>query len=52
MSNEEFKENAGSRILTSVASIFAEKGFDGVRVIEIVKMAGVPKLLIYTILFT
>ena len=47
MKNESKKENARSKILACAANIFAEKGFDGARVDEIAKMAGVPKSLIY-----
>lgn len=40
-------ETAKERILTAAAAVFANRGFDGARVDEIAKLAGVNKALIY-----
>jgi AcrR family transcriptional regulator len=41
------KESAKSKILDTAKELFAEKGFDGARVDEIARRAGVNKALIY-----
>jgi AcrR family transcriptional regulator len=40
-------ETTKERILTAAAAVFANRGFDGARVEEIAKLAGVNKALIY-----
>lgn len=46
-SERDHDEGARNRILRTAASLFAEKGFDGARVDEIARQAGVNKALIY-----
>ena len=43
----EMTENTKQRILEAAAHEFASKGFDGARVDEIARSAGVNKALIY-----
>jgi AcrR family transcriptional regulator len=45
--SSEKEGNGRSKILETAAEVFAEKGFDGARVDEIAKKAGVNKALIY-----
>ena len=47
MAKRNYTPNAQQRILETARNVFAEKGFDGARVDEIAKEAGVPKSLIY-----
>lgn len=47
MAKRSYTPNAQQRILETARKVFAEKGFDGARVDEIAKEAGVPKSLIY-----
>ena len=47
MAKRSYTPNAQQRILETARNVFAEKGFDGARVDEIAKEAGVPKSLIY-----
>ena len=47
MAKRSYSPNAKGRILEVAKKVFAKKGFDGSRVDEIAKAAGVPKSLIY-----
>lgn len=45
--SQETGEQSRARILRAAETVFAEKGFDGARVDEIARVAGVTKALIY-----